>query len=88
MDRGVYAILAISFRSHIQPLIVISAVPFGVLFSTVIPLVIVPTGYLILDDCKRFAGGWWAPAIRPRTPMNGSSSRSATAPEPTMKQPR
>jgi len=41
---------------------------FGVIFATLITLVIVPVGYLILDDLLAFAGrfGWRAPAAEIR----------------------
>jgi multidrug efflux pump subunit AcrB len=41
---------------------------FGVIFATLITLVMVPVGYLILDDLLGVAGrfGWWAPVAEIR----------------------
>ncbi len=47
----IYALLAIPFKSFTQPFIVMAlSLGFGVLFATMITLLIVPCGYMILND--------------------------------------
>jgi multidrug efflux pump subunit AcrB len=55
----IYTLLAVAFRSYIQPIIVLSAIPFGVIgavighiISDIIPI-LVPCLYLMLEDIKR-----------------------------------
>lgn len=61
-----YSILAVAFRSYLQPLIVLAAIPFGIVgavighillgfgivFATAIILLLVPCLYLALEDLK------------------------------------
>ncbi|MBE8167502.1 MAG: efflux RND transporter permease subunit [Shewanella sp.] len=36
---------------------------FGVLFATVVTLILLPSLYVILEDCKRFTRWWWQPQV-------------------------
>ena len=63
------------------------ALVFGVLFSTVITLVLVPCGYLILEDCKRAAHWLWGiqtPSQEPEAAYAGGSVLSV-APDPSVR---
>ncbi len=46
----VYSLLAIAFSSYVQPLIVMGAIPFGIVFATSIILLLVPCLYMVLED--------------------------------------
>jgi multidrug efflux pump subunit AcrB len=52
----VYTLLAIAFGSYTQPLTIMSAIPFGIVFTTSIILVLVPCLYLILEDLVSVLG--------------------------------
>ncbi|MBY5992467.1 efflux RND transporter permease subunit [Ferrimonas balearica] len=54
----------ITLETSLQAKIVIPmavSLAFGILFSTLVTLVLIPTLYLILDDVKRLMKWWWRP---------------------------
>ncbi len=55
------------FEKSLQAKIVIpmaTSLAFGILFSTLVTLLLVPSLYLILDDFKRFLIWWWRPGAK------------------------
>ncbi|WP_082766590.1 efflux RND transporter permease subunit [Ferrimonas marina] len=61
-------LVPITLETSLQAQIVIPmavSLAFGILFATVVTLVLVPALYLILDDFKRLLRWWWRPGGEP-----------------------
>ncbi len=68
-------LVPITLESSLQAQIVIPmavSLAFGILFSTLVTLVLVPALYLILDDIQRLFAWWWQPGGKPH-PLRRSS---------------
>ncbi|GLS83074.1 efflux RND transporter permease subunit [Paraferrimonas haliotis] len=60
-----FGLLPIMFETSLQAQIVIpmaTSLAFGILFSTVVTLILIPILYLALDDVKRLLRWWWQPS--------------------------
>ena len=57
-------LVPILLEKSLQAKIVIpmaTSLAFGILFSTLVTLILVPCLYLVLEDIKRFFVWWWKP---------------------------